>query len=327
VRRREFITLLGGAAAWPIAASGQQSAIPTIGYLGLGEPDAVPKRLTAFRNGLGELGYVEGRNLTLEFRWDHGDRRRLPELAADLVSRRASVIVAPGGANSALAAKAATSTIPIIFWTTADPVQAGLVSSLNRPGGNVTGVSSMGVEIEGKQLGLLRELLPTGGYIAVLVNPDGRFVTEFTVKQLESAAASLGQQVDFLAARSSRDIDSAFSKLVRERATGLLVTANNLFEVRRAQIVTLSARHAVPSIYWEREYTEIGGLMSYGPSTAEGDRQVGIYAGRILRGEKAGDLPVIQPTKFEFVFNLQTAKTFGLDVPAQLLARADEILE
>ena len=326
MRRRDFITLVGGAAAWPLSAQAQQ-ATPVIGYLSPGQPEVFATYTSAFRRGLGESGFVEGRNVGIEFRWDNGERARLPELAADLVRRSVSVIVTPNGMNSALAAKAATGTIPIVFWSTANPIQAGLISSLNKPGGNVTGVASMGVEIEEKQLSLLRELLPEPGHLAVLVNPEGRFVAEFTVKQVQAAAAALGQRVEIIAARTNRDIADAFERIVQEQAKGLLVTPNALFQVRRWQITILAARHAVPVIYWEREFVENGGLMSYGPSTTDAYRQVGIYTGRILKGEKPADLPVIQPTQFELAINLTAAKAIGLHVPLLMLARADEVIE
>jgi len=331
MRRREFITVLGGAATmpalWPFTARAQQSAMPVVGYLGPGDPESAASRLAAFRKGLGEQGFVEDRNVKIEFRWAHGDYTRVPDFAADVVRRQVSAIVAPGSATMALAAKAATATIPIVFSTSADPVEVGLVASLNRPGGNVTGVASMGTAIEGKQLGLLHELLPNARDVAVLVNPTGRNIAESTLKQAESFAASLGQHIEVFNASNNREIDQALTGMVQKRAEALLVTPSILFTSRRVQIATLAARHALPALYWEREYVEVGGLMSYGTSATEVYRQVGSYTGRILKGEKPADLPVIQPTTFEFIINLQTARTLGLEVPATLLARADEVIE
>jgi putative ABC transport system substrate-binding protein len=327
MQRREFITLIGGAAAWPLAARAQQPALPLIGYLNSGAPEASTDVVAAFRKGLSEMGYLEGRNVAIEFRWSRGEADRLPELAADLIRRGVAVIATPNGGPSALAAKALTTTIPIVFSTATDPVQAGLVASLNRPGGNVTGIAWLGIEIQGKQLGLLHELLPRAGRFAVLVNPSFGAIAEPTVKEVQSAASSLGLEVEVLNATTSREIDLAFATLVQKRADGLLFGPSNLFSNRRVQITTLATRHAVPVIYYAREFTAAGGLMSYGASATDQDRQVGIYVGRILKGEKPADLPVIRPTKFEFVINLQTAGTFGIEIPPTLLARADEVIE
>jgi ABC-type uncharacterized transport system substrate-binding protein len=327
MKRRDFITLIGGAAAWPLAARAQQQPIPVIGYLSAASPEPNAPLVASFRKGLSETRFVEGQNVTLEYRWAHNDLARLPELAADLIRRRVAVIVTPGSASGALAAKAATATIPIVFWTTTDPVQAGLVSSLSRPGGKVTGVASMGVEIGGKQLDLLHELLPKAERFAVLVNPTNIAFASSIIKEVQTAASALGRQIEILNASTNREIDIAFASLVQRRAEALMVAPSNLFEGRRVQLTTLATRHAVPAIYPSREFVEAGGLMSYSASFSDLYRQVGIYAGRILKGAKPADLPVEQSTKFEFVINLQTVRVFGLDVPPTLLARADEVIE
>ena len=327
MQRREFITLLGAsAAAWPIAVRAQQAAMPVIGYLNPGSPEISPHLVAAFRKGLGEAGYVEGRNVAIEFRWSQNENDRLPELAADLVRRRVAVIAAPGSTPAALAAKAATTTIPIVFGGGAAPVQVGLVASLNRPGGNLTGVTSMSGEIGAKRLGLLHELLPRAARFAVLVNPNNPIVETMTT-DLQAATVAIGRQIDILTASTNREIDMAFATLVQKRADALLVTPDTFFINRRVQLVTLAARDRVPAIYWQREFAEAGGLMSYGPNFLDQYRQVGIYTGRVLKGEKPADLPVMQPTKFEFVINLQTAKLLGITVPPTLLALADEVIE
>jgi putative tryptophan/tyrosine transport system substrate-binding protein len=328
MQRREFITLLGGVAAvWPRAAGAQQAAMPVVGYLGPGSPEQIAHLLAAFRNGLGEMGYVEGRNVAIEFRFAHFQLERLPDLAADLIRQRVAVIATPGSSASPLAAKALTTTIPIVFSTSTDPVQSGLVASLNRPGGNVTGIASMGIEIGGKQVGLLRELLPRATRFAALVNSDTPVVSEPMIKEMQAAASAAGRQIEILTASTNREIDAAFAKLVQMRAEALLVSPANLFTIRRVQITTLATRHAVPAIYPLREYVEAGGLMSYGTSAIDQYRQVGMYTGRILKGEKPFDLPVMQPTKFEFVINLQTARTLGITIPPTLLALAEEVIE
>jgi putative ABC transport system substrate-binding protein len=325
--RREFITLLGGAAAaWPLAAYAQQPAMPVIGFLFGGSPEGSANFVAAFRKGLGEAGYVEGQNVAIEYLWTHNDNDRLPELAADLVRRRVAVIVTPNFIAAALAAKAATTTIPIVFGGGFDPVQAGLVASLNQPGGNVTGISFMSVEIGGKRLGLLHELLPGAAHFAMLVNPTNPNA-ELNITEARAATSVIGRQIEVLTASTNRDIDTAFASLVEKRADALLLSPEPLFTTRRVQLVTLAARHAVPAIYYIREFAEIGGLMSYGPNLANQYREVGVYTGRILKGEKPADLPILRPTRFEFVINLQTAKTLGLEVPASLLARADEVIE
>jgi putative ABC transport system substrate-binding protein len=327
MRRREFITLLGGAvAAWPLAARAQQPTLPVIGFLHSGSPEVTPSLVAGFRQGLSEAGF-DGRNVTIEFRWAHNDISRLPELAADLVRRRVDVIATPNGDAAALAAKAATTTIPIVFESTGDPIKNGLVASYNRPGGNLTGVTSLLQELGAKRLGLLHELLPRATRFAVLIqesNPvNGRVITD-----LRAAASSLGGfQIEVLSAGTNRDIDVAFASLPQKQADALLTASGALFGARRLQLTTLAARHAMPVMYHDRLFTESGGLMSYGTSLADIYRQVGVYTGRVLKGEKPADLPVLQPTKFEFVINLQAARTIGIDVPATLLARADEVIE
>jgi putative ABC transport system substrate-binding protein len=324
--RREFITLLGNAAAWPLAAQAQQPKMPVVGYLNPGSPEAFANLVTAFRKGLSETGYIEGRNVAIEFRWAHNQFDRLPELAADLVRRQVTVIVATAAAAAALAAKAATATIPIVFSTGSDPVATGLVTSLNRPGGNITGFTGMTVELIGKQLGLLHEAVPEAPRVAALVNPATP-VAESAVADVKAAASAAGLQIDILTASTSREIDAAFSRLAQNRDAALLVVSDALFISRRVQLVTLAVKHTVPVIYAFRDDAEAGGLMSYGPSITDVHRQVGLYTGRILKGEKPTDLPVMQPTKFEFVINLQTARTLGFDIPVTLLARADEVIE
>jgi putative tryptophan/tyrosine transport system substrate-binding protein len=324
MRRREFITLLGGAAAWPLAARAQQPAMPVIGYVNLLTPEASATNLAGFRRGLGETGYVEGKNVVIEYRWAQGDFGRLPQLLADLVRRQVAVIAATGYA-AASAAKAATATIPVVFGTGGDPVDAGLVASLN-PGGNVTGVTSMGVEVAPKRFGLLHELSPQAARFAVLINSTSPN-SEALIRDARAAAVAIGRQIEILAANSSREIDKAFTDLVQKRADALLVSPNNFLDSRRVQIVTLAALHRLPAIYGDRRYAEVGGLMSYGTSDSYSAYQVGIYTGRILKGEKPADLPVMRASKFEFIINLQTARTLGIEVPPGLLAVADEVIE
>jgi putative tryptophan/tyrosine transport system substrate-binding protein len=323
MRRREFITLVGGAAAWPMAARAQQPAMPVIGFLRPGAPESV--LLNAFRAGLREQGFVESQNVAIEYRWTEGQDDRLPTLVHDLVQRRVAVIVTPGSTAFALAAKAATKTIPIVFASGIDPVKSGLVASLNKPGGNVTGIYELAADLAAKRLELLHELLPSVTVFAALVNPANAIVAKTTTNELRAAASALGLEVKVLEASSSREIDAAFFGLVQERLGAVLVSADPYFTSRRVQFATLASRAGIAVMFSIREYVEVGGLMSYGNNIAHVWRRVGLYAGRILKGEK--DLPIEQSTKFEFVINLQTAKALGLDVPATLLARADEVIE
>ena len=327
MKRRQFISLLGGAVAtWPLAARAQQPTMPVIGILHFGSPEANVNVMAAFRQGLGEAGYVDGRNVAIEYRWAYNDVDRLPQLAADLVRRRVALIVTPANMVVAFAAKAATTTIPIVFNTGTDPVKAGLVASLNRPGGNITGVSFMNVQLGAKRLGMLRELLPKAMRFAILVNrsnPD----TDSVVADLRSAAASIGCEIEVLDADTYSDIVPAVASLVQRRADAFLINPGQVFYDRRTQLLTLAARYRLPAIYPAREWADAGGLMSYGSSFAEQHRQAGIYAGRVLKGEKPADLPILRATKFELVINLQTAKALDIDIPPTLLARADEVIE
>jgi putative tryptophan/tyrosine transport system substrate-binding protein len=327
MKRRELITLLGGGAvAWPLAARAQQAAMPVIGYLHVGTSAESRDRIAAFHRGLKELGFVEGRNVAVEYRWADNQFDRLPELAADLIRRGVAVIAAPAGADTTRVVKGLTTTIPIVFSTGVDPVQTGLVRSLNQPGGNATGVADVAVGVVGKRLGLLHELLPGAVRFALLVTP-GTTSGESTIAEVESAAAAIGRQIEVLSATTNLDIDAAFARLAQKRADALLVAPQILFSTRRVQLVTLAARHAVPTMYYQREFVEAGGLMSYGSSIIDRERQLGVYTGRILKGEKPTDLPILRAVKFEFVINLQTTKTIGLDVPPTLVARADEVIE
>jgi putative ABC transport system substrate-binding protein len=327
IRRRQLITLLGGAAvAWPLVARAQQPAMPVIGYLHVGSSAESRDRIAAFHRGLKELGFVEGRDVAIEYRWADNQFERLPELAADLIKRGVAVIAAPAGADTTRVLEGLTTTIPIVFSTGVDPVETGLVRSLNQPGGNATGIADLAVGVVGKRLGLLHELLPRAERFALLVTPGIRS-GESTIAEVKSAAVAIGRQIDVLSATTNLDIDAAFASLAQKRADALLVAPQVLFSTRRVQLVTLAARHAVPTMYYQREYVEAGGLMSYGSSIIDRERQLGVYTGRILKGEKPADLPILRAVKFEFVINLQTAKTIGLDVPATLLARADEVIE
>ena len=327
MRRREFSALIGGAAvAFPLATSAQQPAMPVIGFLNTRSVDDVPELTAAFRKGLNEIGYMEGRNTAIEYRWANNDPQRLPELASDLVRRQVTVIVATGGNVSALAAKAATSTIPIVFSVGGDPIKLGLVAQLNRPDGNATGVTSLTGLLGAKRLELLRELIPKATVVAVLINSTNPSAETY-VRETQEAARTVGQQIHTLSASTEAEIEAAFVTLAQMRAEALLVVTDAVFIGRREQIVALAARYAVPAIYEASVFARVGGLMSYGPNFAEAIRQVGIYTGRILKGEKPADLPVLQPTKFELVINLKTAKALGLTVPPSLLARSDEVIE
>jgi putative tryptophan/tyrosine transport system substrate-binding protein len=326
IERRQFISALGGAAvSWPLAASAQQSAMPVIGLLYAGSPEQNVQRLTAYRKGLSDAGFVEGQNVVIEFRWTNGHDERLPDMAADLIRRQVAVIAAPN-TPSALAAKAATTTIPIVFVTAADPVAVGLVASLNRPGGNVTGVASLNTEIAVKRLGIIRELAPQTMRYFALVNPTSALADPFT-KDLEAGAANLGIHVEILNASTAAEIDAAFAKLPQQPGAVLLVSTDAFFFIRRAQIIVLAARQALPVMFDNREFAVAGGLVSYGADLNNALQLAGAYTGRILKGEKPADLPVLQTTKFEFVINLETAKALGLTVPSNLLAITDEVIE
>jgi ABC-type uncharacterized transport system substrate-binding protein len=325
-RRRHFITLIGGAAAWPLAARAQQPAMPVVGFLNGRSPAEAAYAVAAFHRGLKALGYVEGDNVAIEYRWADGTYDRLPTLAADLVRRRVAVIAATGGALSGLAAKAATSSIPIVFNAGEDPVKLGLVTSINRPGGNATGVYVFLSEMDAKRMELLRELVRNPALIAVLVNPTfARF--EATSKKIAEAARAAGQRIAVIEASNEREIHSAFKRIEQLQPQALLVGADPFFNARREQLVTLANHYAIPAIYELREFATAGGLMSYGTSLTEAYRQVGAYVGRILKGAKPADLPVMQSSKFELVINHPTARMLGLTVPPTLLARADEVIE
>jgi putative ABC transport system substrate-binding protein len=326
MRRRQFIAVLGGAAAaWPLAASAQQSSMPVIGYLGPGSAQSDAFRVTGFRQGLKEAGYVEGQNLTIEYRWAEDHHDRLPAMAADLVRHQVAVIVATG-ASAMLAAKAATTTLPIVFETAADPVKLGLVGSLSRPGGNLTGVTQLGEEEAPKRLELLHELLPTARVMAVLVNPADP-LADAQVRVSLAAAKTLGLELHVLNASIERDFDGAFAKLTELRAGGLAIGGAALFSSHIEQLAALTVRHRIPAVYQRREFAAAGGLMSYGTNIADTHRLVGIYTGRVLKGEKPADLPVQQATKVELYINLKTAKALGITVPISLLGRADEVIE
>jgi putative tryptophan/tyrosine transport system substrate-binding protein len=327
MKRRHFIALLGGAAAWPLAARAQQPAMPVIGFLGSASPDTYGVRLRAFSQGLKEEGYVEGQNVAIEYRWADGHYDRLPQLASELVHRQVNVIVAGGGTPSAIAAKTATATIPIVFEVAIDPIKAGLVDSLNRPGGNVTGVVNLNVEIAPKWLELIRELIPTATTIAVLLNPTSGVLPEQFFRELEAAAPRLGMQLYALHASAERDFDGVFAALRQKGADALAIGPDIFFLVHNEQLGALALQHAVPAIALYHPFVAAGGLMSYGASQTEPYRLVGVSAGKILHGEKPAGLPVMQATKVELIINLKTAKALGLNVPLSLLGRADEVIE
>jgi len=326
MKRREFITLLGGvAAAWPLTAQAQQP-LPVIGFLNSSSPDGYAPMASAFRQGLKETGYVDGHNVVIEYRWAEGRNDRLPSFVADLVQRKVNVIAATTTA-AALAAKAATTTIPIVFETTADPVQLGLVASLNRPGGNVTGVTQTNMEIAPKRLELLHELVPTASVMALLVNPTDPALAESATKELQEAASILGLKLHVMQASTDRDFDAVFAKLIQLRAGGLVIGSDPFFTSRSQQLAKLTVDHAVPAVYQFREFAVAGGLLSYGAAITDAYRLAGNYTGRVLRGDKPADLPVQQATKVEMIINLKTAKALGLNVPNPLIGRADELIE
>ena len=325
IRRREFIVTLGGAAAaCPLAVRAQQPAMPVVGFVNNGSADASADRVRAFRKGLSEAGYVEGQNVTVEYHWLQGQFDRLPSLMADLVRRHVAVIATPGGSYASQAAKAATTTIPIVFSVGEDPVRLGLVASLARPGGNATGINNFAVELDAKRFGLLHDLVPKAVRIAVLVNPANPPIAETTLREIPEAARAIGLQIQVLNARTSGEIEAAFATIGRDRADALLVAPDIFFVSRRVQFATLATRYAIPAIYNLREFVEVGGLMSYGTDVVDTFRQVGVYTGRVLKGTKPADLPVMQSTKFELVINAVTARALGIDVPLTL---ADEVIE
>ena len=328
MRRREFITLLGGAAAaWPVAARAQQSVMPVIGFLGAVSPDSYSERLRGFRQGLKDTGYVEGENVAIEYRWAENQFDRLPALAADLVRRKVDVIAAIGGNLVAQTAEAATTTIPIVFIATEDPVKLGFVASLARPGGNATGINFYSGELTAKRLELLREMVPAATRVAVLVNPANALTTESTLRDVHSAAHAMGLQIQVVNASTSYEINAAFATFGRERPNALFVGLDIFLNNRRAQLVNLASHYTLPAIFSNRDFAEIGGLMSYGSDIKDTFRQVGVYVGRILKGAKPADLPVVQASKFELVINAETARMLGLTVPPTLLATADEVIE
>ena len=326
MKRRQFIMLIGGAVAWPFAASTPQAAMPVVGFLNPTSLDSNVDHLRAFCQGLKEAGYVEGENVAIEYRWAENQIDRLPALAAELVRKQVAVIATTGATSAASAAKAATTTIPIVFLTGADPVESGLVVSLARPGGNLTGINILTIELTAKRLELLRELVPAATRVAVLVNPAGP-APETMLRDVEAAARAMELQVQVLNAGTSQEINAAFASFVRERPDALFVGPDPFFVSRRVQLVHLASRHAVPAAYTQRDYAEAGGLMSYGSNLMDAFRQVGVYTGRILKGAKPADLPVVQASKFELVINHETARMLGLTVPDKLLVAADELIE
>ena len=327
MRRRQFIAGLGAAAAASMVAQAQQAAIPVVGYLSARSPSLGSDFVAAFLKGLSEAGYVEGRNVTVEYHWLEGQFDRLPALMADLVRSRAAVIATPATPPAAIAAKAATATIPIVFGVSEDPVKLGLVPSLARPGGNVTGVNSLAQEVNAKRLALLHELVPKAVRVAVLVNPANATNAETTLRDMHEAARAIGLEIQVFNASTSREIEATFAALARERPDALFVAGDGFFASRRVQFATLAARERIPATYGDRDQVTAGGLMSYGTNIPDSFRQVGVYTGIILKGTKPADLPVVQATKFEFVINLQTARLLGVEVPPQLLAIADEVIE
>jgi putative tryptophan/tyrosine transport system substrate-binding protein len=327
VRRREFVALLGAATAWPLAARAQQPAVPVIGFLGSAWPDVYTDRLHAFRQALKETGYVEGQNVAIDYLWAEGQNDRLPALAAELVHRQVAVIVAGGGTPAAQAAKAATKTIPIVFAVAVDPVEVGLVASLQRPGGNLTGVTNLNVEVGPKRLELARALVPAATVFAVLVNPGSPTLARTFSREMQAAAGALGLKVHILHASTERDLDTVFATIAQLGAGALVIGPDQFFTVHVRQLATLAVRHAVPTIYQYHDFAAAGGLVSYGSDNTEYYREVGILAGKILKGEKPGDLPVQQSTKVELIINLKTAKALGLTVPMSILIRADEVIE
>jgi ABC-type uncharacterized transport system substrate-binding protein len=327
IGRRKFIALLGGAAAWPIAARAQQQAMPVIGYIGTGSRESDAFRLPSFHQGLHETGYFEGRNVTVEYRWAEGRNDRLPELAADLVRRQVAVIAVPASTPGVLAAKAVTTTIPIVFYIGLDPVELGLVASLHRPGGNITGVTGWNVTVGPKRLELLHEVVPTATSLALLVNPTSPNLADADLKEQQAAAHTLGLGLHVLHASTERDFDTVFARSVQLRVGGLVIGTDSFFNTRKEQLAAVSVHHSVPTVHQYREFAAAGGLMSYGTDTSDLSHQVGVYTGRILKGEKPADMPVQQATKVELIINLKTAKTFGITFPLPLLGRADEVIE
>ena len=327
LKRRQFITLLGGAAAWPLAARGQQPAMPVVGFINSWSADGSAHYVAAFRKGLSETGYVEGKNVTVEYHWLEGQYDHLPALLADLVRRQVAVIATPGNTPGSVVAKATTATIPIVFGVGADPVKLGLVASLARPGGNATGTNFFSSEVNAKRLRLLHDLVPKAVRVAVLVNSADAVLTEIALRAVQDAAPSIGLQIQILNASTIGEIDAAFATIARERPDALFVAPDALFTLRRGQLAILTARERIPAAYPLRDLVVAGGLMSYGTDFADSFRQVGVYTGSILKGAKPADLPVLQSTKFEFVINLQTARALGIEVPSGVLAIADEVIE
>jgi putative ABC transport system substrate-binding protein len=326
LHRREFITLLSGAAAWPLAARAQQPAMPIVGFLNSSSPDGYARQVAAFRQGLNEAGYIEGGNVTIEYRWAEGHYDRLPELAADLVRRKVAVIAATT-TTAALAAKAATATIPVVFEMASDPIKLGLVASLNRPGGNLTGVTNLGIAVASKRPELLREIIPTATTFALLINPSNPAIAEPTTRDVRAAARTLGVQLHVVSATTDNEIDDAFASLAKLGSVGVVIGSDPFFSSRIERLASLTLRYALPAVSQRREFAVAGGLMSYGSDTRDAYRLAGIYTGRVLKGEKPADLPVQQATKVELYINLKTAKTLGITIPLPLSGRADELIE